>query len=167
LRALIAATATAVLVAGCGGTRPVAHHPSGPPVTAQQLRREIERSGLEIEWHDGKAGGDVIADLAGDARDPKTGGHVAFEIAVARGKAHVTMLGRARYRIPHSPAEIEDDVDAQVRGVIRNLAYASWFYNADDRDATDRVSARLDRAIFGAFPPTDAEAHPILKSPPE
>jgi hypothetical protein len=73
------------------------------------------------------------------------------------------MLGRARYGIPHSPAEIEEDVDATTRG----LAYATWFYNADDRDATDRVSARLDRAILAAFPPTDAEADPILSSPPE
>ena len=165
MRALTA-TAAALLVAGCGGVG-AAHHPSGPLVTPEALRRQLERSGLQIEWHDGKTGEDVIADLAGDARDPKTKGHVAFELVVARGRAHVSMLGRARYRFPKAPEEIEENVDADKRGVIRNIAYATWFYNAYDSDATDRVSARLDQAILAAFPPTDAEAHPILTSPPE
>jgi hypothetical protein len=167
LRGLSAAAAIGLALAGCGGARPTARHPSGPPVAPAALREEIERSGLQIEWHDGRAGDGVIADLAGEARDPKTGGHVAFELAVARGPAHVYMLGRSRYRLPDAPSEQDDDVDARVRGVIRNLAYATWYFNAFESDAADRVSARLDHAILNAFAPNDAEAHPILKSPPE
>jgi hypothetical protein len=167
LRGLSAAVAIGLAFAGCGGARPVAQHPSGPPVTPEALRRAIERSGLEIEWHDGRAGDGAIADLAGEARDPKTGGHVAFELAVARGRAHVYMLGRSRYPLPDAPEALADDVDAKVRGVIRNLAYATWYFNAYENSATDRVSARLDQAILNAFPPGDAEAHPILRSPPE
>ncbi len=158
--------AIALVITGCGGgATPAAHHPSGAPVTAQQLRREIERSCLEIAWHDGRAGGAVIADLAGEARDRKTGGRISFELAVARGgRADTSMLGRSRYGSPNAFA---DDVNAVPRGVIRNLAYANWVASADDSEATDRVSARLDQAILAAFPPNDAEAHPILKSPPE
>ncbi len=167
MRGLSAPAAIGLALAGCGGARPVAQHPSGPPVTPEALRREIEHSGLQIECHDGRAGDDVIADLAGEAREPKTGGHVAFELAVARGRAHVYMLGRSRYPLPDAPGELKGNVDARVRGVIRNLAYASWYFNAYESDATDRVSARLDQAILNAFPPGDAEAHPILKSPPE
>jgi hypothetical protein len=159
-------TAIALALAGCGGgAARTPHHPSGPPVTAQQLRRQIERSGLEIEWHDGKAGGNVIADLAGEARDRRTGGRISFELAVARSRrANTSMLGRSRYG---SPNAFTDDVSGVPRGVIRNLAYANWVASDDDSEAADRVSARLDQAILAAFPPTDAEAHPILSSPPE
>jgi hypothetical protein len=167
LRGLIAVAAIGLALASCGGARPAAHHPAGPPVTPEALRDRIERSGLKIEWHDGRAGDGVIADLAGEARDPKTGGHVAFELAVARGKAHVYMLGRSRYPMPDTPNELSDDVDARLRGVIRNVAYATWYFNAYDSPATDDVSARLDQAILSTFAATDAEAHPILESPPE
>ena len=167
MRGLIALAALGLAVANCGGTRPVAHHPAGPPVTPETLREHIDRSGLKIEWHDGRTGDGVIADLAGEARDPKTGGHVAFELAIARGRAHVDMLGRSRYRMPDTPNELSDDVDSRLRGVIRNVAYATWYFDAYDSPATGEVSARLDEAILSAFPPNDAEAHPVLKSPPE
>jgi hypothetical protein len=157
--------AIALVLAGCGSDARTVHHPSGPPVTAQQLRQQIERSGLEIDWHDGKPGGNVIADLAGEARDRRTGGRISFELAVTRrGRAHASMLGRSRYGSPHAFSE---DVTGVPRGVIRNLAYANWVASADDSEATDRVSARLDQAILAAFAPTDAEAYPILTSPPE
>jgi hypothetical protein len=168
--------AAAVLLAGCSGPRVSAHHPPGPPISPEALRRSIDRSGLEIEWHDGKAGGDVIADLAGEARDPKTGGHVAFEFAVTHGRAGSTALGRSRYPLKRDPASgnpmplhmfTEEEIDPVLRGIIRNVAYANWFYSADDEDASDVVSARLDEALMDTFPPSDAEAHPILSSPPE
>jgi hypothetical protein len=165
LRGLIAITL--IGLAGCGGTRSVAHLPAGPPVAPETLRERIDRSGLKIEWHDGRPGDGVIADLAGEARDPETGGHVAFELAIARGRAHVDMLGRSRYRMPDTPGELSDNVDSRLRGVIRNIAYATWYFNAYDSPAAREVSARLDRAILGAFPATDAEAYPILRSPPK
>ena len=175
MRGLTAAAALVVLLAGCGGSLR-AHHPAGSPVEPEALRRSIERSGLQIEWHNGKAGGDVLADLAGEARDPKTHGLVAFEFAVTKDRASVKALGRARYPLKRDPASgsliplhmfTDDEIDPVLRGVIRNVAYANWFYAANDEYASDVVSARLDKALMDVFAPTDAEAHPILKSPPE
>jgi hypothetical protein len=171
----MAAAALAVLLAGCGA-RLRAHHPEGPPVSADALRASIEHTGLEIEWHDGRPGGKVIADLAGEARDPKTGGRVAFELALTKGHADEEALGRSRYPLKYDPEsgspiivhfDEPDEIDPVPRGTIRNVAYANWFYGADDEYASEQVSARLDQAIMDAFPPGDAEAHPILSSPPE
>jgi hypothetical protein len=176
LQGLIAVAAlAAVVLAGCGA-RLRAHHPKGPPVTAEALKRSIERSGLKIEWHDGKPGGRVIAELAGEARDPRTGGHVAFELALTKGHAHARDVGRSRYPLSYhpdsgSPVIVHFDEPGQIepvlRGTIRNVAYANWFYAADDEYASEEVSARLDQAIMDAFASDDAEAHPILESAPE
>jgi len=169
MRGLIAAAGLALAVAGCGQ----GHLPS-PPVRADALRAAIERSGLRVRWHDGRAGGPVVADLAGEVRDEQGRGRLAFELAVTRRRADIHALGRSRYplrydRASGSPLIIHEftrhEIDPYPRGVIANVAYATWWYSDPEDPATSRVSARLDAAVMSAFPPRDAEAHPVLASP--
>jgi hypothetical protein len=168
MRRVIALAALAT--AGCGG----AHQTPSPPVTPTALRQAITRSGLQIRWRDGRAGGDVVADLAGEVRDERGRGRIAFEIAVTRGDADIHVLGRARYPLRYDPASgsplvlhmlIKREIDPDPRGVIANVAYATWWFTDPDDSAAARVSARLDAAVLSAFPPDDAAAHPVLTAP--
>jgi hypothetical protein len=168
VRGLIAIAALGL--AGCGG----AHHEPSPPVSAGALRQAIARSGLHIRWHDGRAGGRVVADLAGTARNEAGAGRVEFELAVTRGRADIHDLGRARFPLRFDPASgspidlyafTRREIDVYPRGVLSNVAYVTWFWANDDEVPAARVSARLDAAVLSAFPPGDAEAHPILDKP--
>jgi hypothetical protein len=170
VRGLIAAV-LALAVAGCGGG---AGHLPSPPVGPGALRAALERSGLRIRWNDGRAGGGVVADLAGVARDEQGRGRLAFELAVTRGHADIHLLGRARYplrydRASGSPLILHEftkhEIDPYPRGVIANVAYGTWWFSAPDDPAASRVSARLDAAVMSAFPARDAEAHPVLAAP--
>jgi hypothetical protein len=58
------------------------------------------------------------------------------------------------------------EIDPFPRGVIANVAYATWWFTLPDDRATVRVSDRLDTAVLSAFPADDAEAHPVLRAPP-
>jgi hypothetical protein len=167
VRGLIAVVALGL--AGCG-----AHHLPSPPVSADALRRAIAHSGLHVRWHDGRAGGRVVADLGGTARDEHGRGRVEFELAVTRGDASIRDLGRARFRLRFDPASgspiglhefTRREIDPYPRGVLSNVAYVTWFWANDDEAPAARVSARLDAAVLSAFPPGDAEAHPILGKP--
>jgi hypothetical protein len=163
-------TLAALAAVGCSG----AHHMPSPPVSPAALRHALARSGLRICWRDGRAGGNVVADLAGDARDEQGQGRIAFELAVTHARADIDMLGRARYPLRYDPASgspivlhmfTKREIDPNPRGVIANVAYATWWFTNPDDPAAARVSAGLDAAVLAAFRPDDAEAHPVLAAP--
>jgi hypothetical protein len=51
--------------------------------------------------------------------------------------------------------------------VLGNVAYANYYFGIREAPpaATDDVVRRLDAALFGAFPATDAKAHAIRRTP--
>jgi hypothetical protein len=157
--------------AGCGTQQ------TGPTITASQLRASLAHSGLQIDARRGlphKADADVVGGIARGEHSAR----VEFEFVVARGRrARTDELGTLDVPLrsdgvnrnrPLGVHTVSGDLATPViRGVLGNVAYAIYYFGIREAPpaATSDVVRRLDAALFGAFPVTDAEAHAILRKP--
>jgi hypothetical protein len=150
--------------------------PAPRGTTAERVRQELDRTGLRIRYREGSTGDGVDAVVAGfvPIRGSRGRGGVGFEFVLRNGERPDSGdLGRAfplrRDPDTGAPAELHFGTPRQFspfpRGVVGNVAYANYFYGLNPRRDEERITARLDDALFAAFPPDDAEAHPILDRP--
>jgi len=139
---------------------------SEPLPDAEALRHRLAASGLEITYRQGKPGDDDLTVLGGVAHGPR-GGRVGFEFVFDEdGEPSTSDLGTIGFPTDFKPRGPE--VLPVLRGVLRNVAYANYYLGRPSGESEDlAVTYRLDDALFGLFPPDDAEVHPILNEPPE
>jgi hypothetical protein len=158
-------------LAGC------ASHEPTTTITADQLRESLTRSGVRIDprrGHPRKSDSEVIGGIA----HGEHGARVEFEFVVTAGRrARTDELGTLdipfrsdgvnRNRPLRVRTATGDLVTPVIRGVLGNVAYATYYFGIREAPpaATDDVVRRLDRALFNTFPPTDAEAHAIRRTP--
>jgi hypothetical protein len=131
---------------------------SGKRVTEAELRRGLERSGLEIEWREGRDGDGAEAVVAGIASQDGRGA-VGFEFVLSSDEhADVDSLGRVSFPQVKEP---------EIRGILSNVAYADYplLDRRGDTIESDTTVHRLDDVLFGLFPPDDAVAHPVRTEP--
>ena len=139
---------------------------STPDMTRQELAKRLDRAGLRITYREPHVRDSGTEALGGVAAIPG-GGRVGFEFVIdADGEASTTQLGTVGF--PLKFPKRGPVIDPIIRGVLRKVAYANFFLGNGSGDRQDmRVVHRLDDALFGAFPPDDAQVHPILDTPPE
>lgn len=172
---LIAAAVCSVALTtltGCGSSQ----KPT-TTITAAQLRASLARSGLQVDPRRSRRH-KPDTEVVGGVAHGEHGARVEFEFVVANGRrAGTDELGtldipfrsdgvnRNQPLGVHTPSG--DLVTPDVRGVLGNVAYAVYYFGIREAPpaATQDIVRRLDDALFQTFPPTDAEAHAIRRSP--
>jgi hypothetical protein len=160
----LAATTAVVIAAAAALVLYVLHlqkvtYPASHVVTVEELRRSLDHSGLTVRYLRAPAG--VVAGWASGDGD----GRVGFEFVVAKKRPATTdLLGHAPLPLNDgqpTAADTDHEIDPLVRGIISNVAYASYFFGRfPDSDANSRISRALDDALFGLFPRGDPAAWP-------